>query len=125
MSETSPQALVSFLMAGGGTGGHVIPALAVARELRARGHEVFFVGTTRGLEAKLVPQAGFRLELIEIGGLNRVSPQQRITTLFRLPLTTLGCLRYKPAAVFSMGGYVAGPPVMAAIARQIPVVVME
>ncbi|HEY7389715.1 MAG TPA: undecaprenyldiphospho-muramoylpentapeptide beta-N-acetylglucosaminyltransferase [Bryobacteraceae bacterium] len=114
-----------FLMAGGGTGGHVIPALAVAQELRSRGREVFFVGTARGLEAKLVPQGGFRLELIEIGGLNRVSPQQRITTLFRLPLTTLACLRYKPAAVFSMGGYAAGPPVMAALARQIPVVVME
>jgi UDP-N-acetylglucosamine--N-acetylmuramyl-(pentapeptide) pyrophosphoryl-undecaprenol N-acetylglucosamine transferase len=73
----------------------------------------------------LVPKEGFRLDVIEIGGLNRVSPRQRITTLFRLPLTTFGCLRYKPAAVFSMGGYVAGPPVMAAIARGIPVVVME
>jgi UDP-N-acetylglucosamine--N-acetylmuramyl-(pentapeptide) pyrophosphoryl-undecaprenol N-acetylglucosamine transferase len=115
----------AFLMAGGGTGGHVIPALAVARELRSRGHEVFFVGTTRGLESKLVPKEGFRLEIIEIGGLNRVSLQQRLTTLFRLPLTTLSCTRYKPAAVFSMGGYVAGPPVMAAIARGISVVVME
>jgi UDP-N-acetylglucosamine--N-acetylmuramyl-(pentapeptide) pyrophosphoryl-undecaprenol N-acetylglucosamine transferase len=114
-----------FLMAGGGTGGHVIPALAVARELRGRGHEVFFVGTTRGLESKLVPKEGFRLEIIEIGGLNRVSVQQRLTTLLRLPLTTLSCTRYKPSAVFSMGGYVAGPPVMAAIARRIPVVVME
>jgi UDP-N-acetylglucosamine--N-acetylmuramyl-(pentapeptide) pyrophosphoryl-undecaprenol N-acetylglucosamine transferase len=114
-----------FLMAGGGTGGHVIPSLAVARELRSRGQEVFFVGTVRGLEAKLVPQEGFHLEIIEIGGLNRVGFQQRITTLFRLPLTTLGCLRYKSAAVFSMGGYVAGPPVMAAIARQIPIVIME
>ena len=49
-------------MAGGGTGGHVIPALAVARELKRRGHEAFFVGTERGLEAKLVPPEGFRLE---------------------------------------------------------------
>ncbi|HLI82972.1 MAG TPA: undecaprenyldiphospho-muramoylpentapeptide beta-N-acetylglucosaminyltransferase [Bryobacteraceae bacterium] len=115
----------TFLMAGGGTGGHVIPALAVARELRSRGHEVFFVGTARGLESKLVPNESFRLQTIEIGGLNRVSPRQRIATLFRLPLTTVSCLRYQPAAVFSMGGYVAGPPVMAAILRRIPVVVME
>ena len=62
-----------FLMAGGGTGGHVIPALAVARELRKRGSEVFFVGTETGLEARLVPQDGFRLEKIEVGALNRVS----------------------------------------------------
>ncbi len=45
----------SFLMAGGGTGGHVIPSLAVARELRSRGHKVFFVGTEHGMEARLVP----------------------------------------------------------------------
>ena len=62
----------TFLMAGGGTGGHVIPALAVARELRQRGHAPFFVGTDRGLEAKLIPKEGFRLERIEIGALNRV-----------------------------------------------------
>ena len=115
----------SFLMAGGGTGGHVIPALAVGRELRLRGHDVFFVGTDRGLEAKLVPAEGFRLERIDIGGLNRVGLKQKIATLFRLPFTTLGCLKFKAAAVFSMGGYVAGPPVMAALLRQRPVVVME
>jgi UDP-N-acetylglucosamine--N-acetylmuramyl-(pentapeptide) pyrophosphoryl-undecaprenol N-acetylglucosamine transferase len=114
-------------MAGGGTGGHVIPALAVARELRARGHEVFFVGTERGMEARLVPAEGFALRTIDIGGLNRVGMRQKIETLARLPLTTLGCGRYcrEASAVFSMGGYVAGPPVMAALLRRIPVVVME
>jgi UDP-N-acetylglucosamine--N-acetylmuramyl-(pentapeptide) pyrophosphoryl-undecaprenol N-acetylglucosamine transferase len=116
-----------FLMAGGGTGGHVIPALAVARELRGRGHEVFFVGTERGLEAKLVPQEKFRLERIDIGGLNRVGMRQKATTLLKLPFTTLHCGRFvrEAAAIFSMGGYVAGPPVMAALLRRIPVVVME
>jgi UDP-N-acetylglucosamine--N-acetylmuramyl-(pentapeptide) pyrophosphoryl-undecaprenol N-acetylglucosamine transferase len=114
-------------MAGGGTGGHVIPALAVARELRGRGHGVFFIGTLRGLEAKLVPAEGFDLRLIDIGGLNRVSMRQRIATLLRLPFTTAGCRRQvrEASAVFSMGGYVAGPPVMAALTRRIPVVVME
>jgi UDP-N-acetylglucosamine--N-acetylmuramyl-(pentapeptide) pyrophosphoryl-undecaprenol N-acetylglucosamine transferase len=114
-------------MAGGGTGGHVIPALAVARELRGRGHEVTFVGTDRGLEAKLVPKEGFRLERIEIGALNRVGLQQKLSTLARLPFTTLGCsaLVRSASAVFSMGGYVAGPPVMAALLRRVPVVVME
>jgi UDP-N-acetylglucosamine--N-acetylmuramyl-(pentapeptide) pyrophosphoryl-undecaprenol N-acetylglucosamine transferase len=112
-------------MAGGGTGGHVIPALAVARELRARGHEVFFVGTDRGLEATLVPAEGFELRKIDIGGLNRVGLKQKIATMVKLPFGTLGCLRFRASAVFSMGGYVAGPPVMAALLRRVPVVVME
>jgi len=116
-----------FLMAGGGTGGHVIPALAVARELRARGHEVFFVGTDRGMEARLVPAEGFELQRIDIGGLNRVTLAQKAVTLVRLPIVTLACGKFVRAssAVFSMGGYVAGPPVMAALLAGKPVVVME
>jgi UDP-N-acetylglucosamine--N-acetylmuramyl-(pentapeptide) pyrophosphoryl-undecaprenol N-acetylglucosamine transferase len=116
-----------FLLAGGGTGGHVIPALAVARELRRRGHNVFFVGTDRGMEAKLVPAEGFELHRIDIGGLNRVGMRQKVSTMARLPFTTLGCMRLvrQASAVFSMGGYVAGPPVIAALLRRVPVVVME
>jgi UDP-N-acetylglucosamine--N-acetylmuramyl-(pentapeptide) pyrophosphoryl-undecaprenol N-acetylglucosamine transferase len=116
-----------FVMAGGGTGGHVIPALAVARELRQRGHEVVFIGTDRGLEAKLVPAEGFELKKIDIGGLNRVGLKQKLSTLVQLPFSTAhssGLLRHA-AALFSMGGYVAGPPVMAALLRRLPVVVME
>jgi UDP-N-acetylglucosamine--N-acetylmuramyl-(pentapeptide) pyrophosphoryl-undecaprenol N-acetylglucosamine transferase len=112
-------------MAGGGTGGHVIPALAVARELRRRGHDVFFVGTERGLESRLVPAEGFPLRTIEIGGLNRVGVRQKARTLFRLPLVTFDALRFHASAIFSMGGYVAGPPVIAALLRGRPVVVME
>ena len=117
----------TFLMAGGGTGGHVIPALAVARELRKRGHSPFFVGTDRGLEAKLVPQDGFRLEKIQVGALNRVSLGRKVKTMAGLPLATLECRKYvrESSAVFSMGGYVAGPPVMAALLGRVPVVVME
>lgn len=116
-----------FIMAGGGTGGHVIPALAVARELRSRGHRVVFVGTERGMEGKLVPADGFELKKIEVGGLNRVGLKQKLATLARLPITTLGCRKFvRPAAaVFSMGGYVAGPPVMAALLAGTPLVVME
>src|SRR5688572_797017 len=72
---------MKFVMAGGGTGGHVIPALAVARELQRRGHEPFFIGTRHGMEAKLVPSAGYPIEWIDIGGLNRVGLWQRIRTL--------------------------------------------
>ncbi|MBZ5726932.1 MAG: undecaprenyldiphospho-muramoylpentapeptide beta-N-acetylglucosaminyltransferase [Acidobacteriia bacterium] len=122
-----PPAPGPFLLSGGGTGGHVIPALAVARELRTRGHEVFFVGTERGLEAKLVPAEGFELKTIDIGGLNRVGLRQKLATLARLPFTTAHCARFvrRASAVFSMGGYVAGPPVLAALLWRVPVVVME
>ncbi len=116
-------------MAGGGTGGHVIPALAVARELQRRGHHPCFVGTERGVEARLVPAAGFPLVLIRIGGLKRVGVLQRLATLGQLPISTLRMValmrQRRTAAVFSMGGYVAGPPVIAALASRIPLVVME
>ncbi len=120
---------MKFLMAGGGTGGHVIPALAVAEELKRRGHDPFFVGTAEGLEAKLVPAAGFPMEFVKIGGLNRVGMVRRVRTLWQLGLGTLSMARSlgrrRPAAVFSMGGYVAGPVVLAAWARRIPIVLME
>jgi len=104
-----------------------MPALAVARELRARGHGVVFVGTERGIEGRLVPAEGFELRKIEIGGLNRVAAAQRIATLVRLPFVTMGCAGHARAtsAVFSVGGYVAGPPVIAALLQRKPVVVME
>jgi len=114
-------------MAGGGTGGHVIPLLAVARELRQRGHDVFFVGTNRGMEARLVPAEGFELKTISIGGLNRVGWRQKLATIARLPAATarsIGLTR-GVAGVFSIGGYAAGPAVAAALLRRIPVVVME
>jgi UDP-N-acetylglucosamine--N-acetylmuramyl-(pentapeptide) pyrophosphoryl-undecaprenol N-acetylglucosamine transferase len=119
----------SYLMAGGGTGGHVIPALAVARELRRRGHQVFFVGTGRGIEARLAPAENFDLERIEIGGLKNVGAGRLIRTLWQLPLSIMRAGRIidrrKPSAVFSMGGYAAGPPVLAALQRKLPVIVME
>src|SRR5260370_29562360 len=118
-----------FLIAGGGTGGHVIPGLAVAKELRARGHEPFFVGTQRGMEAKLVPADGFPIEWIEIGGLNRVAPIQRLKTLAQLPIGILKVMKIiktrNTAAVFCMVGYVAGPPVLASRLNRVPVVLME
>src|SRR5260370_41115404 len=119
----------SFLMAGGGTGGHVVPALAVARELRARGHAVRFIGTQRGMEAKLVPAAGFPIEWIEIGGLKRVGLRRTLATLSALPRSVWQAARMlekpRPVAILSTGGYVAGPVLLAAVARQIPIVIVE
>jgi UDP-N-acetylglucosamine--N-acetylmuramyl-(pentapeptide) pyrophosphoryl-undecaprenol N-acetylglucosamine transferase len=120
----------NFVMAGGGTGGHVIPALAVARELGSRGHAVRFIGTRRGIEAKLVPAAGFPIDWIEIGGLNRVGLRQTIMSLAELPVSAWQAARLLDraapvSAVFSMGGYVAGPVLIAALWKRLPVVVME
>jgi UDP-N-acetylglucosamine--N-acetylmuramyl-(pentapeptide) pyrophosphoryl-undecaprenol N-acetylglucosamine transferase len=119
----------TFVMAGGGSGGHVLPALAVARELRSRGHQVQFVGVERGMEAKLVPAADFPIEWIEIGGLNRVGLRQTLATLAELPFSVWQAARIldraAPAAVFSMGGYVAGPVLLAAVWKRIPIVIME
>lgn len=126
MSDEEPS---TFVMAGGGTGGHVIPAIAVACELRDRGDRAVFIGTDRGFEATLVPNAGFEIEWIEVGALNRIGLLKKLRTVATLPGGLLRCWRllgrYKARAVFSMGGYVAGPVVLAAILRKIPVLVME
>jgi UDP-N-acetylglucosamine--N-acetylmuramyl-(pentapeptide) pyrophosphoryl-undecaprenol N-acetylglucosamine transferase len=120
---------MKFVMAGGGTGGHVIPALAVAEALKARGHEPVFFGTRAGYEARLVPPAGFSMQYIEVGGLNRVGLKQIVRTLWQLPVSTIRSWRWMrsndPSAVFSMGGYVAGPVILAAIVRGLPLVAME
>lgn len=118
-----------FVMAGGGTGGHVIPAIAVAREIARAGHLAQFVGTERGVEARLVPAAGFPLKIIRVGGIKNLGLLTKLASLWRLVAETVAQWhdfgQWKPAAVFSMGGYVAGPPVLAALARGVPVVVME
>jgi UDP-N-acetylglucosamine--N-acetylmuramyl-(pentapeptide) pyrophosphoryl-undecaprenol N-acetylglucosamine transferase len=126
MSGSKP---ASFVMTGGGTGGHVMPALAVARELRARGHAVRFIGTRGGMESTLVPAEGFPIEWIEIGGLQRVGFRRMLITLAELPFSVWTASRMldrdRPAAVFSTGGFVAGPVLLAALWKRLPVVVME
>src|SRR4051794_27276399 len=116
------------ILAGGGTGGHVIPAIAIANELRDRyGAEVVFIGTARGIETRLVPAAGYRLELVKIGALNKVSAATRVKTVFDLPRAILHCAsffgRFKPQVVISVGGYASGPAMMAAAMRSVPSVI--
>jgi UDP-N-acetylglucosamine--N-acetylmuramyl-(pentapeptide) pyrophosphoryl-undecaprenol N-acetylglucosamine transferase len=118
------------LIAGGGTGGHIIPALAIADELKIRhAAEILFVGTARGLESRLVPQAGYSLQLIHVGQLNRVSLATRLRTLIDLPLGLLQCVRllrrYRPAVVIGVGGYASGPVMGAAILLNIPTLAFE
>lgn len=119
-----------ILIAGGGTGGHIFPALAVARELKERyGAEVLFVGTVRGLESRLVPQAGFKLELIPVGPLNQVSLATKLKTAMTLPLSLLACSqimsKFRPDAVFGVGGYASGPAMGTAILRRLPTIAFE
>ncbi len=121
---------LKILIAGGGTGGHIIPALAVARELVDR-HcaEVLFVGTARGLETRLVPEAGFPLRLIDVGPLKSVSLATRLRTLFRLPASIVDCKRmireFRPGAVLGVGGYASGPAMAAALWLKIPTMAYE
>src|SRR5271166_496377 len=118
------------IIAGGGTGGHVIPALAIAQQLRKQfGAEILFIGTARGIETRLVPQAGFPLELIKVGALNKVSLTTRLKTLFDLPLAIAASSRlfteFDPEVVIGVGGYASGPAMVAAIRRRLPTLAFE
>jgi UDP-N-acetylglucosamine--N-acetylmuramyl-(pentapeptide) pyrophosphoryl-undecaprenol N-acetylglucosamine transferase len=117
-------------IAGGGTGGHIIPALAIADDLKlVHGAEVLFIGTSRGLESRLVPQAGYPLSMIEVGQLKNVSFATRARTLLNLPMSLLKCrelLRdFGPDAVIGVGGYASGPAMGAAIVGGIPTLAFE
>lgn len=119
-----------ILIAGGGTGGHVIPALAIARELKSRYNaEVLFVGTARGIENRLVPQAGFGLMRIKVGALKNVGLLTRLRTLLDLPLAILSARKllrvFSPDVVVGVGGYASGPAMAAAILGKIPTLAFE
>jgi UDP-N-acetylglucosamine--N-acetylmuramyl-(pentapeptide) pyrophosphoryl-undecaprenol N-acetylglucosamine transferase len=121
---------MKVILAGGGTGGHVIPALAIAQELKSKfGAEVIFIGTPRGIETRLVPQAGFELRLVEVGPLNKVSFTRRLRTLFDLPRGLLACRRmlrqFRPDVVIGVGGYASGPAMLAAIIGGVPTIAFE
>jgi UDP-N-acetylglucosamine--N-acetylmuramyl-(pentapeptide) pyrophosphoryl-undecaprenol N-acetylglucosamine transferase len=118
------------IMAGGGTGGHVIPALAIAQELRSRySAEVKFVGTARGMETRLVPAAGFDLHLVQVGGLNRVSFATRLKTILDLPRAVIESSRlmreFQPDVMVGVGGYASGPAMLAASMHNVPMVAFE
>jgi len=121
---------VRVAIAGGGTGGHIIPALAIAGELKSKhGVEILFIGTPRGLESRLVPQAGYPLSMIEVGQLKNVSLATKARTLLDLPLSLMRCRKllreFKPDAVIGVGGYASGPAMGAAILAGIPTLAFE
>jgi UDP-N-acetylglucosamine--N-acetylmuramyl-(pentapeptide) pyrophosphoryl-undecaprenol N-acetylglucosamine transferase len=122
---------VKLLIAGGGTGGHVFPALAIAREWLSRGNEreVVLVGTQRGIEMKLVPQAGLPLETLRVAGLKGKGGATLLKNLAMLVPAMLDARRvlrkHKPIAAFGVGGYAAGPMLLATWLGRVPNVIFE
>jgi UDP-N-acetylglucosamine--N-acetylmuramyl-(pentapeptide) pyrophosphoryl-undecaprenol N-acetylglucosamine transferase len=122
---------VKLLIAGGGTGGHVFPALAIAREWLARGkqREVVLVGTERGIEMKLVPQAGLPLETLRVAGLKGKGGAtlfKNLTMLVPAMFDARRVLRkHKPVAAFGVGGYAAGPMMLATWLGGVPNIIFE
>jgi len=119
------------LIAAGGTGGHIYPAIAVADELVSRDATaaVRFVGTAHGLETRLVPQAGYELSLIESAGLVNMSWRARTRGLVLLPRSFLAARRlireFRPQVAIGAGGYVSGPVLLMAALSRVPTLIME
>jgi len=130
-NSTTTNRLRRVLFAGGGTGGHVFMAVALAQELKRLDPtcEVLFVGTRQGLEARLVEPLGFRLETVNIGGLNRVDVTKAVVTLARLPFTVLQGARlvgrFSPSVIVGVGGYSSGPVVLGGKLAGYPSIVIE
>jgi UDP-N-acetylglucosamine--N-acetylmuramyl-(pentapeptide) pyrophosphoryl-undecaprenol N-acetylglucosamine transferase len=122
---------VRVVIAGGGTGGHLYPGIAVARELLARDatSQVTFAGTSAGIEARVLPREGFMLDVIRSGGLKGKSVVDRLRGLWLLPLGAVDAWRLisrrRPQLVIGVGGYSSGPVVFAAAIRGIPTMVLE
>src|SRR5689334_13620119 len=120
-----------MVIAGGGTGGHLYPGIAVARELLARqpGAQVSFAGTARGIESKVVPREGFELDCIRSSGLKGKSVGDRMRGALQLPLGLVDSFgivsRRRPDVVIGVGGYSSGPVVLAAAVRGVPTMLLE
>src|ERR1051325_6488753 len=118
------------IIAGGGTGGHLYPGIAVAREIQRRdsASEILFVGTDLGIESRLVPREGFRLQCLPAGSLKGVAWSARIRNL---AVTVKGILKakqilrdFRPAVVIGVGGYASFPMLAAAILQGYPRLIM-
>jgi UDP-N-acetylglucosamine--N-acetylmuramyl-(pentapeptide) pyrophosphoryl-undecaprenol N-acetylglucosamine transferase len=122
---------MKVLIAAGGTGGHIYPGIAVAKEIMRRdaGSIVRFVGTARGLETRIVPENGFQLSLVDSAGLKNVGLVGKLKGLAVLPKSFLEARRlineFKPDVVVGAGGYVSGPVLMMASLMRVPTLVMD
>ena len=123
--------MMKVLIAAGGTGGHIYPGIAVAKEVMRRdaSSEVLFVGTSRGLETKIVPENGFQLSLINSAGLKNVGVVGKLKGLAVLPKSFLEARQiirqFRPHVVVGAGGYVSGPVLLMAAIMGVPTLVMD
>lgn len=118
------------IIAGGGTGGHLYPGIAIARELlKERGNHVLFVGTEQGIEAKVLPREGLPVRFISVGKLKGMSLSSVLKTVTTLPRSLLQSLQVvrseKPDVVLGVGGYSSGPVALAAWLSGVPVLIVE
>src|SRR5512145_2991284 len=119
------------VVAGGGTGGHVFPAIAVADEIRRRRPdvEIEFIGGTKGLETRLVPLSGYRLRTLPLGGLKGGRFRARAVSVAAAAVGTIRCFAWmlasRPSLVVGVGGYASGPAVLAAPVSGIRTLLME
>ncbi|HEX5411225.1 MAG TPA: undecaprenyldiphospho-muramoylpentapeptide beta-N-acetylglucosaminyltransferase [Terriglobia bacterium] len=138
VTVSTPRRQVCVLMAAGGTGGHIFPALAVADELRRRSksadpaaasYETVFLGTGRGLESHVIPGAGYRLEKVHAAGLKGISGRKRLLNAARLPRSAIEAARllyrFRPGVVVGIGGYISGPVMVEAALAGIPTILYE
>lgn len=122
---------MKYLISGGGTGGHIYPALAIAREIRDKDSEaeILYVGTKNGLEAELVPKAGLKFETIRVKGMPRKLNKQSFIALRELIYGLIESRqiikKFKPDIVIGTGGYVSGPVVYQAHKLNVPTIVHE
>jgi UDP-N-acetylglucosamine--N-acetylmuramyl-(pentapeptide) pyrophosphoryl-undecaprenol N-acetylglucosamine transferase len=123
--------VLRVVIGGGGTGGHLYPGIAIAREILARRPDavVTFAGTARGIETRVVPREGFELDLLRVAGLKGRSPMAAIAGIARLPLSFADAWRIlarrRPDVVIGVGGYASGPVVMLAALRGKPTLIAE
>jgi len=121
---------MKVVIAGGGTGGHLYPGIAIAREvLTVPGNDVLFIGTEQGIEAKVLPREGLPIRFITAGKLKGMNIASIVKTMVTLPKSMLQSLRllreYRPDVVLGVGGYSSGPAALAALGLRIPLIIVE
>jgi len=129
--EACQGTIVKIIIAGGGTGGHLFPGIAVAEEFlrRSRENSILFIGTERGLEKKILGNLGFNLLTLDVEGIKGRGLIKKISALFKIPQSIIQSIRiirdFHPNLVIGVGGYASGPAVMTAHFMTIKTAIME